>query len=452
VVTEVSARSRTDSGLPRSSVALGPWPQLMDNPVRNYEWGSTTALARLQGRSPSGAPEAELWMGAHPSAPSHLLHQVQLPGVGTSARSTSDGTEAAGERLDGLLAERPLDLLGTDVYARFGARLPFLLKVLAISQPLSVQVHPTADRARSAFEGEAAVPGEHRYVDPYPKPEMLYALEPVDAMCGFRTADRAGRLLGLVGGTRLARIAEQLRAGGVETQRLEAAFELLVTWPKDDRAELVAEVAAGSRRLLSTAGPQTGDAVLTPDDRRAVTWASRLTAQHPQDPLVAAPFVLDLVRLEPGETLFVPAGAPHGYLYGLAVEIMGNSDNVLRAGLTHKAVAVEELLNIVHGGSRPMRDVPEEWVSPNEVIWATGVPEFRLSRIWLYESAPVAAYPQLAGPQIILCTAGTVRAGCAGHQVELSPGQSAFVGASGGPVTLTGPGEVFRAFTGLGSP
>jgi mannose-6-phosphate isomerase len=438
-VTRRSATPVHSCAPARAITALGPWPQVMDNPVRNYDWGSLTALARLQGRTPSGHPEAELWMGAHPSAPSRLL---------APARSVGEPPD----QLDQLVAERPVDLLGADVHDRFGPRLPFLLKILAISQPLSVQVHPTADRARAAYEGEATVPGEHRYVDPYAKPELLYALEPVDAMCGFRSPDRARSLLTRLASPRMARIAEPLSGAGQETQRLEAAFERLVTWPQNDRPDLVADVAGAARRLLAGAGPQRQDGPLSPDDRRTLTWASRLSVQYPKDPLVAAPFLLDLVRVDPGSTLFVPAGAPHAYLYGLGIEIMGNSDNVLRAGLTHKPVAVEELLHIVHGGRRPERGIPEEWVSPFEVIWTPGVPEFRLSRIWLSDSCPISAFPGIAGPQIILCTAGIVQASCADHRVELAPGQSAFVGASGGPVTLTGPGEVFRAFAGVGRP
>ena len=441
--TDVTSEPVVATARSATAAALGPWPQLMDNPVKDYDWGSTTTLARLQGRTPTGRPEAELWMGAHPSAPSSLR-------TDDGAASGPDVAAAAHDaaRLDQLVSLRPLDLLGATVHDRFGPRLPFMLKLLAIEQPLSVQVHPTADRARTAYEGEIDVPGEHRYVDPFPKPELLYALEPIDAMCGFRPAAQARRLLLLVGGPRMVQVAEALTGPGSEAARVEAAFERLVRWPADDRPELVAEVGRAARRLLASAGPHGGDDALRPDDRRALTWACRLADQHPKDPLVAAPFVLDLVQLQPGETLFVPAGAPHCYLYGLGLEILANSDNVLRAGLTHKPIAVEELLHIVHGDTRPQRDIPETWVSPYEVLWAPGVPEFRLSRVWVHERAPITAYPHLAGPQILLCTAGGVRVGCGDHHVDLTPGQSAFIGATGGPVTLSGAGEIFRAFTG----
>ncbi len=409
----------------------GPWPARMVNPIRHYDWGSTSVLARLQGRRPTGEPEAELWMGAHSSAPSRLVGH--------------DGREVA---LDAAIAERGVALLGSQVHARFGDRLPFLLKLLAIAKPLSVQVHPTAERARSGFQGEVEVKGEHRYADPYPKPEMLYALEPVDVLCGFRTAADAGRLTTMLGGERSALLAALLVSHELEPHVHERVLRTLVTWPEDDRTCLVEEVVTSSRRLLagtlSSEGPS-----LTPADRRALIWACRLAAHYPKDPLVAAPFLLDLVRLEPGEVLYVPAGTPHAYLYGLGVEIMANSDNVLRAGLTHKSVAVEEMLHIVDGDSRPHQDVPVTWLSPNEVTWLAPAEEFLLSRIWMTDATPVAAYPGIAGPQVLLCTSGPVRVRCQDRTVDLAPGESAFVGAgAAGTISLTGPGEVFRAGAG----
>jgi len=200
-----------------------------------------------------------------------------------------------------------------------------------------------------------------------------------------------------------------------------------------------------------TAGPQRpGDEeALSPSDRRALVWATRLAALHPKDPLVAAPLLLDLVRLERGDTLYVPDGTPHAYLYGLVVEIMANSDNVLRAGLTHKAVAVEELLTIVDGASRPFLDVPEVALSPHETAWRPPVTDFQLTRLRVASTAPVAGYPHLVGPQVVLCTRGPVTVTAGSHEVRLDAGESAFLGAGGAPLMVSGPGELFRAATGL---
>jgi mannose-6-phosphate isomerase len=429
-----------------TGMALMPAVLPMRNAVQPYDWGSSTTLARMQGRHPSGGPEAELWMGAHPAAPSAVL----------------DG--GAERRLDDLVAEQPADLLGPDVMAAFGARLPYLLKVLAIARPLSLQVHPGPERAREGYESEAEVRGEHRYVDPFAKPEMLYALDPVDALCGFRPAAEALRLLGLVDGPRAAAVAAPLVGHERdETACLEDAFRVLVTWPDDDRPAFAAEIAREARRLLWSAGGH-GLGALAAHDRRALMWVSRLAQQHPKDPLVVAPLLLDLVLLRPGETLFVPAGAPHAYLHGTGVEIMGNSDNVLRAGLTHKPVAVEELLHVVDGRSRPVRDVPAVRLSGHEVAWRPGVREFQLTRLSVsaasaalpVDALPVDALPVDAlpvhpapGPQVLLCTAGAVSVRCPRAEVTLTPGTSAFAPAGTGPLTVAGSGEVFRAAVGL---
>jgi mannose-6-phosphate isomerase len=410
----------------------------MVNPIRHYDWGSLETLARMQRREVTGAPEAELWMGAHPVAPSAVVQD--------------DGDA---RRLDELVAEAPDEVLGHKLVAAFGPRLPFLLKVLAIAQPLSLQVHPDRDRAREGFTGEVQVLGEHRYVDPYPKPELMYALEPVEALCGFRPAADAVRLLAQLDGPRAATIAEPLHLalrgaddGGMdETAALEEAFRRLVTWPDDDRADLAADAADEAGRLLARAG-RPGGPELSDGDRRALEWVTRLADQHPKDPLVTAPLLLDLVVLDPGQTLFVPAGAPHAHLNGTGVEIMGNSDNVLRAGLTHKAIAIEELLHVVDGRSRPQRDLPEVRLGDHEVAWRPPVPEFQLTRVRVPQDKPVEADGGLPGPQIVLCTAGRVSLRCDGHEEVLLPGESAFVRGGAGQLILVGPGEVFRAAAG----
>jgi mannose-6-phosphate isomerase len=409
----------------------GPWPLRMVNPIHHYAWGSRTALAWMQGREPSGDPEAELWMGAHPSSPSGL--------------SWPDDEE---EPLDSLIARAPAHILGAEVSHRFRNRLPFLLKILAFDQPLSVQVHPNAEDAERAWSAQRNGPSSdpRYYSDPFAKPELLYALQPIDAMCGFRSADEARGLFDLLGSDRLTGLVDILAEAAPEEERLHRVFTTLVRWPESDRADLVADIGRSARELLAAAGgPGNGP---TAAHRRAFTWCGRLARLHPQDPLVAAPLLLDLLRLEPGDTLFVPAGAPHAYLYGLGVEIMASSDNVLRAGLTRKPIAVEELLRVVDGSTRPVRHLPRIQLSPFEMAWRPPVGDFQLTRLRLPHGAPVAAYPFLAGPQVLLCTAGTVTVATGQREVVLSPGESAFVGAGGGPISVRGPGELFRAAVG----
>ncbi|MEJ2579674.1 MAG: mannose-6-phosphate isomerase, class I [Kineosporiaceae bacterium] len=437
----------------------------MVNPIHHYEWGSRTALAWIQGREPSGRPEAELWMGAHPLAPSRLI--------------AADGTE---HDLDALVTDSPIETLGARASSRFDGRLPFLLKVLAFDQPLSVQVHPDAAHARRAWEAQqertATAPADaaasseagseaevgtgtgvearngsghttdpHYYSDPYAKPEMLYALQPIDAMCGFRSAERARELVELLDCDRLSELAADLTSEEAsEEDRLRRAFARLLHWPAEDRAGLAADLGKRARVLLATAGGRgTGPSAT---DRRALTWCSRLSRLYPEDPLVAAPLLLDLFRLDPGDTLFVPAGAPHAYLYGLGVEIMANTDNVLRAGLTHKPVAVDELLQVVDSATRPVRQLPQVQLGPFEVTWRLPVDEFRLTRLRLPHDVPVSAWPYLSGPQVLLCSAGTVTVHVGGRTEVLTPGESVFLGAGGGPLSVNGPGELFRAATG----
>jgi mannose-6-phosphate isomerase len=412
-----------DTGLLPSSLEI-PALSLMRNPIQPYDWGSDSALARLQSRTPSGRPEAELWMGAHPAGPSDLLgpdgHRIPLAAA---------------------IADNPLGILGGPTYQRFGARLPFVLKVLAIARPLSVQVHPDAARAR-ALHGRPGSP----YGDPFHKPELLCALEPVEALFGFRPADQAASLIGRLRAPRLIGLVGQLAdAGRDDAVRLHAALSTLVSWPLTDRAGLVAEIASGSARLASTGN---GD---YPD---AFGWVDRLIGLYPADPMVIAPLLLDLVRLAPGEAIFTPAGVPHCYLSGLGVEVLAASDNVVRCGLTSKPVAVEELLAVVD--TRPLVSGMRQMVrlGPAEVAWAAGVEDFRLSRIRV-GGAAVTADPGSAGPQIVLCTAGAVRIRAGGTQLRLGPGYSAFVTGTAGPLVLErlGPGpapaEVFRATPGF---
>jgi mannose-6-phosphate isomerase len=421
---------RTGCPVIRSAV---PTLTPMGNHIKDYDWGSSSALALLQSRTPSGGPEAELWMGAHPAAPSCLVLD-------------NDGRISLPEAV----ARFPEAVLGPAVMARFGRRLPFLLKVLAIARPLSVQVHPDAERAREAYRPDGGSP----YVDGFHKPEMLYALEPVEALFGFRTAPQVAMLLERLHCDRLSGLIEILTGPGTsetgapadESERLHAVLSALIGWPVGDRAALVAEIATGSGRLQASGNT---------DYPEAFGWLARLVGLHPADPMVLAPLLLDLVRLSPGQTVFVPAGVPHCYLSGLGVEIMATSDNVLRAGLTGKPVDVDELLRVIVTQPFIPSSITPVPLGEHEVAWRPDVDEFQLTRITVCsagEATDVVPDASISGPQVLLCTRGKVQVRTRDRSVQLISGFSAFVTAEAGPLTLSGDGDIFRAAAGLQVP
>jgi len=391
---------------------------LLDNPIRPYDWGSRTAIARLQGRpSPTAAPEAELWIGAHPGAPSRL----------------PDGTA-----LSDRIAADPVGELGAPTVAELGPRLPFLAKVLAAERPLSLQVHPTLAQARAGFSAEraAGVPvGEGNYADDNHKPELICALTDFRGLAGFRPLDATRALLLALGVPELA--------DGLTDGPARLVGELLRLDPARCR-QLVATVAAGAD--FGTAGADFGTAGGEFAVERAC--AAELAAAYPSDPGVLVALLLNVVTLRPGEALFLPAGVPHAYLSGVGVEVMANSDNVLRGGLTSKRIDVPELLRLLDGEPGLPAIEPGIAVSASEWAYPTPAREFQLSRLSGSLTLPAG------GPQIVLATAGSVTLERDGAVCGLAPGQAAYASASGGAldVRVTDPGTAFRVRTNLAAP
>jgi mannose-6-phosphate isomerase len=392
--------------------------------LQRYAWGSPTAIQELFGLPVTGEPVAELWLGAHSSAP--------------SAAVTADGPVP----LDRLLRDVPAAALGRDVAVRFGTRLPYLLKVLAAERPLSLQVHPSIEAARAGYlrEEEAGVPPdavERNYKDGNHKPELVYALTTFRAMCGFRAPRRAAELLAGLEAPLAATLREDLRAdpspGGLRT-----AFERLLRESTRPSPEAVAEVVEACRRRLSAGSP-------SPRADRTVTI---LGEQYPGDPGVVTSLLLNPVTLEPGEAMFVPAGGVHAYLSGLAVELMANSDNVLRAGLTSKHVDTDEVLaNVDYVAAPPIRIAPERFHGSTSVYYAP-VDDFELSVTTLVDEIehPLPG----RGPRVLLCLDGSVSVTLAGtgegaDGLALSQGESAFVPADDGPLVLRGRGRLVQA-------
>ena len=376
----------------------------LDNTVRPYAWGSTTAIPRLLGVEPTGEPQAEMWMGAHPGAPSR----------------TARGP------LNEVVAEDPEKELGRAAVARFGPRLPFLLKLLAAGAPLSLQVHPDLEQAREGYEDEErrGVPldAPHRnYKDANHKPELICALTEFDGLCGFRAPEEAAALLEALEVDSLKPYVDLLRAHPEEAALREVLTAVLSADP-EDMARTVAETTAACERLGGDHAPYAG-----------------LAHHYPGDPGVIAAMLLNHVRLQPGEALFLGAGIPHAYLDGLGVEIMANSDNVLRCGLTPKHVDVPELLRVVRFEASDPGVLRPEAAPDGEEVYATPIDEFRLSRYVVAEDADPLDLTR-ATPQILLCTSGTVGAG----GIDLTPGTSVFVPA-GEKAEVSGSGTIFRA-------
>ena len=387
------------------------------NQVRPYAWGATEAIPRLLGVEPDGRPQAELWMGAHPAAPSGL--------------DTADGPLT----FDAFIAAAPKDVLGRGTVDRFGERLPFLLKVLAADAPLSLQAHPDSARARAGYRSEeqAGIPAgapERNYPDPFHKPELVLALSPFEALCGFRDPVSA---LGDLAGIRceLARLIRADLAAPDPHLALRSAMTHLLTLEQADRGRLLGDFIG---EWAERGGGSHHATVL------------ELYHRYPGDPGAVAALLLNRVTLQPGEALFLPAGNVHAYLRGTAVEVMASSDNVLRAGLTAKHVDVGELLAVVDFSVLPIpytRAVPVQ----GRREFRPGVDDFALC-----ELGPGRLAASLPGgaPAVVLCLDGSAElaAECCGA-IRLNRGESVFIPAGCGEVAVGGDGHLVAATVGL---
>jgi mannose-6-phosphate isomerase len=423
--------------------------------IRPYAWGSRTALAQMQGRpAPADGPEAELWAGAHPGAPSRVVRDGRLRDLGAVL-----GADPAGE-------------LGPGVVAEFGAQLPYLLKVLAVAEPLSLQAHPDAAQARAGFAAEEAAgtprdAATRTYRDPSPKPELICALTPFEALCGFREVVDTVRLLDHLqdtwGVAPLVPYAERLRTGGAGALRDVVGGLLRLDGAARERlVAAVGEACAGAAEKpaadpgdpgdpgdpAARAGPADPDGPDSAADTRTYGRIADLAERHPGDPGVVVALLLNHLWLAPGEAVFVPAGYLHAYLQGVGVEVMANSDNVLRGGLTPKHIDHDALLGVLRFDAGPIRPVRRVDDGRGMQRWVTPAREFSLGRLAVDGTLTVGG----GTPQILLCVDGAVRAAAGGTEVDLTGGFAAFVPAADPVVTLSGRGVVFRAAPGQGQP
>jgi mannose-6-phosphate isomerase len=387
----------------------------LTNTIRHYPWGSRTVIPELLGEaSPATEPFAELWMGAHPDAPSRL----------------SDG-----RGLDAAIAAEPDRLLGPVVRHRFGDRLPFLMKVLAAESPLSLQAHPTTAQAEVGFAAEeaAGIPQDdptRTFKDRHHKPEILLAITPVEALCGFRPVEESLHCLAKLQLPELKPTIAALARGG-----LQVAIPQLLALSVRRRESLVTAVSAKAATFV---------AAHDPEFINTYRWAASLADTYPGDIGVVISLLCNHLTLAPGEAVFLPAGNLHAYLSGAGVEVMASSDNVLRGGLTSKHVdlgALVEVLDFTDGKVPVIRPV----LGPGGLRYPVPVEDFDLTRCELGTDAGSLRMP---GPQVLLCTEGTAVLGTDDGELVLRQGESAFVPA-GVPLSAQGPAVLYRATTGL---
>ena len=406
------------------------------NTPRDYAWGSTSAIAGFRGVEPSGSSEAELWLGAHAGSPARVL----------------DAASVGHDDLAAWIAADPERALGPELAAH-GARLPFLLKLLAAAEPLSLQAHPTPEQARAGFAREEAegIPVnayDRNYRDAFHKPELVVAVsDEFDALSGFRPLDEVAGVLAVLRAADAASDEPQSGALDLLAARLGTADPLrdTVEWLlRDGRGEDTGEAAWVVERVTALAAS---------DPARASAYAAsfetveRLAEVYPGDPGIVISLLLNRVRLRRGEAMYLAAGNIHAYLSGLGIELMAASDNVLRGGLTPKHIDVGELLDVLDFTPIAPPRLEPEAVGTSIVAFRPDVPDFVLYRAEPGDGADAARVP-LIGPAIVLAEGGPIRLRGAHGEAELAMGEAAYVTPDEGALGVTGPGIAWVATTG----
>ena len=407
--------------------------QLLRGAIRTYAWGSRTAIAEFTGRPvPAAHPEAELWLGANPGDPAFL-------------------EEPAGEvsLLQAVVAD-PEGQLGAAARARFGDALPFLLKVLAAEEPLSLQAHPSSEQAAEGYRREEhlGIPVNspvRNYRDSSHKPELLVALQPFEVLAGFRPAAETIKLLQALAVSDLDPFIDLLNDQS-DADGLRALFTTWITAPQPDVDVLVTAVLDGAINYLSSGATEFAAVAKT---------VLELGERYPGDAGVLAALLLNRITLGPGEGIFLSAGNLHAYLRGVGLEVMANSDNVLRGGLTPKHVDVPELLRVLNFNPTTESQLHAQ-THPDGLasFYDTPTAEFAASMLTLGDDQighEVDAPSRHDGPQILLCVEGATAVHGKAGALTLTRGAAAWVAADDGPIRLVAhePTKIFRATVGL---
>ena len=387
----------------------------MINKVQNYDWGSKTALTQLYSvPNPEHLPMAELWMGAHPKASSYVI----------------DNKTGHKLSLIDYIAQNPSQILGDKIAETFKSRLPFLFKVLCAARPLSVQVHPNKVYAEVGFakENAAGIPLDspiRNYKDDNHKPELIYALTPFKAMNAFRPLEEIAELLDFVSAA-------------------HPEIQFFVQSPNDEKlAKLFAQILSltGEQKELAL-----GLLKAALNSRQGEPWNTikQMVSLYPEDTGLFVPLLLNVIELQPGEAMFLYARTPHAYIEGVGLEIMANSDNVLRAGLTNKHIDVPELIANVDFISKTKESLlsePEK--SGNICKYHIPVEDFAFS-IYSINDTGIGITNETAS--ILFCIDGELVLKSGDDELKICSGESIFLSAFEKEVYVTGVGKLARVY------
>lgn len=383
------------------------------NTIQEYAWGDKTSISDLLGVDNSdGRPQAELWMGAHPKSPSVVLNGAEkIP-------------------LDKLIARSPFSTLGEKVKNKYG-KLPFLLKILAAGEPLSIQAHPNLAQAKSGFarENKQNIPMDafHRsYKDDNHKPEIICALTPFHAMNGFRPISQIISFLEKIQEPFFQKLVSILKNNETATS-LKNFFEEVMRCPENLKQSVLHQACLTAQKQQDI----------------AFEWVLKLNKQYPGDIGALCPLFLNIITLKPGEAMFLEAGRLHSYLNGVGVELMANSDNVLRGGLTPKFVDVDELLKILKFEVSVLQ-ILKPLGFLEEKYFPDFVEEFSLSAIELPSNGKYEI-EQHNKPSILICISGNGRFFDSEIDLHFEKGQSFFIPASQASFNASGTGFFYRA-------
>ena len=390
----------------------------LTNPIQDYAWGSTTSMNELFGiTNDEGKPQAEMWMGTHQNGCSTV---------------EKDGSTTL---LSDLVAANPIQVLGENVHKQFGAELPYLLKILAAAKPLSIQVHPEKSKAAAGFAREnemglAPNAANRNYKDGNHKPELVYALTPYKAMNGFRVIEETVALFEQADVEAINDLVTELKANP-DAEHLERFFKSLLSMDGELKDKALDQLMTGIENKGS-------------DEAAKFAFATikDFAEEYPGDVGLFSPLMLNLIVLQPGEAMFLHAETPHAYLNGTGVEIMANSDNVLRAGLTPKYMDIPELVANTQFSPIQYKDLrTAPVIAGTTEQFPVPVNDFAIE-VTNVDGQTITN--KVDSAEILLCLSGEVQVSSNGINLTLTSAESAFIEAQAKDYQFEGNGKVVR--------